>query len=85
MTTWQTASGYFFREIEPAEAKQLEVGEEVCIGLKTVENGKTTLELIPAVVTKSAYYNADCDEPGWEIETNEGATDLYSLYTRPEQ
>jgi len=85
MTRWQTTKGYSFREIEPAEAKQLEVGEEVCIGLKTEENGKMSLELIPAVVTRAAYYNADCDEPDWEIETNNGVTDLYSLYTRPEQ
>ncbi len=83
--TIYTTTGHQFRQIEPAEAKQLEVGEEVCIGIFSEENGKRSLELIPSVVTREAYYNADCDEPEWEIETNNGTTDLYSLYTKPER
>ncbi len=84
--TIYTTTGYAFRQLEPSEVRDLEVGEEVCIGVYSEkEDGKRQLELIPSVVTKTAYYNSDCDEPGWEIETNNGVTDLYSLYTKPER
>lgn len=74
-----TKSGKSFENLDYADAKNLEVGEEICIGLFKDEAHKE-LELIPSVVTRAAYYNADCDEPDWEIETNNGVTDLYSLY-----
>lgn len=33
-------------------------------------------------ILEDAYYNADCDEPGWEVETSHGICDYLSLYKR---
>lgn len=82
MDHFHTTNGYDFNRLDYAEAKDLEVGEKICIGIWQDE-AHTKLELIPSEVTKAAYYNADCDEPDWEIETNNGVVDLFSLYTMP--
>ncbi len=79
MNNIYTKTGKSFRNLEYSEAKNLEVGEKVLISLWTNEE-HTKLELISSVVTKAAYYNADCDEPDWEIETSNGAVDLYGLW-----
>lgn len=83
MVNLRTSKGYFLQQYEEDDMKALEVGEEVCIGLWHDEAHKD-LELIPAVVTRAAYYDADCKKPGWKIETNNGVADSHSLYTRPE-
>lgn len=31
-------------------------------------------------VVRAPFYNADADDPDWEVETNNGFCDQYSLY-----
>lgn len=33
-------------------------------------------------VVRSPFYNADADEPDWEVETDNGFCDVYSLYVK---
>ena len=36
-------------------------------------------------VVRKPFYNHDSDEPGWEVETNNGYCDRYSVYlNKPE-
>ena len=70
--------------LEPKEVLELKVGQKVYVGL-WADKKQRTMELIPSIVTKEAYYNADCDEPDWEIGTSAGATDLYGLFRVPKE
>lgn len=78
-----TKSGFNFKWLESDEAKTLEKGEKILIGIWEDEEHKS-LRLDSAVITKAAYYNADCDEPGWEIETTNGVVDLNSIFQKVE-
>ena len=64
------------KQIEPSEAFKLKVGDIIAIGIRAGDK----IKLIPAKVTREAFYNADADEPDYDIETNNGFSDLYSLY-----
>jgi len=35
--------------------------------------------VFPVVVTEAPFFNYDSDDPDWEVVTNEGFFDLYSL------
>lgn len=83
-TLLHTSTGYYFKHLDYDEVKLLEVGDEICIGVWQDEAHKK-LELIPATVTRAAFFNADADEPDWEIETTNGFSDIYSVYTKPER
>lgn len=64
------------RQIEPSEAMELKTGDVIAIGIRS----GCKIELIPAKITREAFYNSDSDEPDFEIETTNGYSDLYSLY-----
>ena len=67
-----------FRKMEFSEIKQLEVGDEIsiCVCYKPPHKA----EFIPATVVRPLFWNSDADEPGWEIETDNGFTDVYSIW-----
>ena len=60
------------RRITRPEFCNLKPGDEVFIRC-----GESTFK---AVVVRPAFYNADADEPDWEIETTNGFCDEYSIY-----
>ena len=64
------------RQIEPSEALELKTGDVIAIGIRSGNK----IQLIPAKITREAFYNSDSDEPDVEIETTNGHSDLYSLY-----
>ena len=50
-----------------------------------LKNGDVVYVVISSVAYKSKvigvpFYNADADEPDWEVETDNGFCDAYSLY-----
>ena len=67
-----------FRRMEFAEIKELEVGDRIaiCIYMKTPNDAK----FINATVVRPMFWNSDADEPDWEVETNNGFVDTYSIY-----
>lgn len=39
-------------------------------------------QVYKSVVVGNTFYNADADEPDWEVQTNNGFCDAYSLYVK---
>ena len=35
---------------------------------------------ITATVIRPMFWNSDADEPDWEVETDNGFVDIYSIY-----
>ena len=67
-----------FRRLEFSEIKQLEVGDKIaiCVYMDLPNNAK----FIEATVVRPMFWNSDADEPDWEVETNNGFVDVYSIY-----
>lgn len=55
-----------FLELKKGDIVYVVVGDRVC----------------KSKVVRSPFYNADADEPDWEVETNNGFCDVYSLYVK---
>lgn len=67
-----------FYKMELEEIKTLEIGDEIAICLKL--NPPEKVEFIGAKVTRPLFWNSDADEPGWELETNNGFVDPDSVW-----
>ena len=67
-----------FRQMSYSEIKQLEVGDEIAICINW--DPPRVAEFIPAKVVRPLFWNSDADEPDWEVETNNGFADVYSIY-----
>ena len=72
------AGQYGFRQMGFHEIKELEVGDEIAICIKW--DPPMVAEFIPAKVVRPMFWNSDADEPDWEVETNNGFVDVYSIY-----
>ena len=65
------------RRMEFTEIKELEIGDEIYIGIEDIPN---KIEFVKAIVVQPLFWNSDADEPDWEVETNNGYVDVYSIY-----
>ena len=72
------AGQYGFRQMSFHEIQELEVGDEIAICIKW--DPPRVAEFIPAKVVRPMFWNSDADEPDWEVETNNGFVDAYSIY-----
>ena len=72
------AGKYGFRQMDRSEIKELKVGDEIAICI--MWNPPKVAEFIPAKVVRPMFWNSDADEPDWEVETNNGFVDVYSIY-----
>lgn len=62
-----------YRRMEFSEIKKLKVGDEIAIRIDRSFFGTT--------VVGPLFWNSDADEPDWEVETDDGFVDVYSIYT----
>ena len=69
---------YSFRQMEFSEIKELKVGDEIAICICMDIPNK--VEFINATIVRPMFWNSDADEPDWEVETNNGFVDIYSIY-----
>ncbi|MDO4841637.1 MAG: hypothetical protein Q3982_03055 [Phoenicibacter congonensis] len=61
------------RHLNFSEVKALKIGDEVVI-----QYGESSF--MSAKITRAMFWNSDADEPAWEIETDNGFIDAYSVY-----
>ena len=71
-------STHSFRRMEFSEIKELEAGDKIYIGILDFHNNK--MDFINATITRPMFWNSDADEPDWEVETDNGFVDVYSIY-----
>ena len=64
------------RRMDFSEIKQLKVGDEIAIRI-----GRSFFD---TTVVRPLFWNSDADEPDWELETNNGFIDVYSIYRATE-
>lgn len=69
---------YSFRRMEYSEIKELEVGDKIYIGILDFYNNK--MNFTKATVIRPMFWNSDADEPDWEVETDNGFVDIYTIY-----
>ena len=69
---------YSFRRMEYSEVKELEVGDKIAIC--TYIDIPNRIEFVNAIVVTPMFWNSDADSPDWEVETNNGFVDIYSIY-----
>lgn len=67
-----------FRRMEFSEIKELEVGDKIAICVYM--NIPNKAKFIKATVVSPLFWNSDADEPDWEVETDNGFVDIYSIY-----
>lgn len=67
-----------FRRMEYSEIKELEVGDKIYIGILDFYNNK--INFTKATVIRPMFWNSDSDEPDWEVETDNGFVDIYTIY-----
>ena len=72
MKTSKTANKHSLRPLSFEEFKSLKRGDTVFVGC----DGSFYLSR----VCDAPFYNCDADEPGWEVDTNNGFCDQYSVY-----
>lgn len=60
------------QRMDLTEIKQLKVGDQIYIRIQN--------RYISAKVMRPMFWNSDADEPGLELETTNGFTDIYSVY-----
>lgn len=63
-----------FRQLSYKEVSQLKKGDKIAIGIGD--------RFVSATVVRPMFWNSDADEPDWEVETDNGFVDVYSIYTR---
>ena len=61
-----------YRRMDFSEIKKLKVGDEIAI--------RVGRHYFDATVVRPMFWNSDADEPDWEVETDEGFVDVYSIY-----
>jgi len=66
-----------YEQMEFSKIKELKVGDNIYIGIINAHN---KMNFIKAIVTRPLYWNSDADEPDWEVETNNGFVDIYSIF-----
>lgn len=66
-----------FRRMEFHEIKELEVGDEIHIGIEDFPN---KVEFVKVEVIQPLFWNSNANEPDWEVETTNGFVDVYSIY-----
>ena len=62
------------KEISQEEFSELKVGDIVYFKMQC------PVRFIKMQVTRAPFWNGDADEPGWEVETDNGFYDRESLY-----
>lgn len=67
-----------FRQMEFSEIKELEVGDKIAICVYMDFPNNATF--VNATVVRPMFWNSDADEPDWEVETDNGFVDVYSIY-----
>lgn len=77
MEHFQTST-FGFYQMDFNEIKELEVGDEIAICIYMDLPNK--VEFIKATVVTPLFWNSDADEPDWEVETDNGFVDTYSIY-----
>lgn len=77
MNKFQTST-LCFRQMEFTEIKELEVGDEIAVCINMDLPNK--VEFIRETVVRPLFWNSNADEPDWEIETDNGFVDVYSIY-----
>lgn len=60
------------KRITPEEFRKLKKGDTVHIKCGEI--------YYKSVVCREPFFNHDADDPDWEIETNNGFSDIYSIY-----
>lgn len=71
-----------FRRMEFSEIKELDAGDKIAICVHMDFPKKATF--VMAIVVRPMFWNSDSDEPDWEVETNNGFVDIYSIYEAKE-
>lgn len=66
-----------YEQMDFSEIKELKVGDIIYIG---IINAPKKMKFIESIVTRPLFWNSDADEPDWEVETNNGFVDIYSIY-----
>ena len=69
---------YGFRSMEYPEIKELEVGDKIAVCTCMDLPRKIVLE--EATVVTPMFWNSNADHPDWEVETDIGFVDIYSIY-----
>jgi hypothetical protein len=67
-----------YKRMDFKEIQNLKVGDKVAICLYC--DSDLNVEFVNAMVVRPLYWNNDCDEPDWELETTNGFTDIYSVW-----
>ena len=60
------------RRMDFSEIKKLKVGDEIAIRI-----GRSFFD---TTVVRPLFWNSDADESDWEVETDDGFVDAYSIY-----
>ena len=66
-----------YEQMEFSKIKKLQVGDNIHIG---IIDAPKKMKFIESIVTRPLFWNSDADEPDWEVETNNGFVDIYSIY-----
>jgi hypothetical protein len=61
-----------FRNMDYTEVSHLKQGDKIAI--------KIGSDFLSAKVVRPMFWNSDADEPDWEVETDNGFVDVYSIY-----
>ena len=69
---------YGFRSMEYPEIKELEVGDKIAVCTCIDLPHKIVLE--ETTVVTPMFWNSNADHPNWEVETDIGFVDIYSIY-----
>ena len=67
-----------YRRMEFSEIKDLEIGDKIAICIYMDFPNRATF--VSATVVRPMFWNSDVDEPDWEVETDNGFVDVYSIY-----
>lgn len=63
-----------FQNMDFTEVSHLQKGDTIAI--------KIGSDFLSATVVRPMFWNSDADEPDWEVETDNGFVDVYSIYAR---
>lgn len=66
-----------YEQMEFSKIKELKAGDVIYIGIIDVPK---KMKFIESIITRPLFWNSDADEPDWEVETDNGFVDIYSIY-----
>lgn len=66
-----------YEQMEFSKIKELKVGDVIYIG---IIDAPKKMKFIESIVTRPLFWNSDADESDWEVETDNGFVDAYSIY-----